>query len=96
MTQYIKLKQTKQTGNTTREYLSMSDGEMPYMRLASRVNGSKPHPMPKDARAALGPLGRVEDMSGSNGKKFAVPSGLAPGMEFEFGVKGAKNESDRE
>lgn len=34
-------------------------------------------------------------MSGSNGKKFAVPSGLAPGIELELGVYGAKKESDR-
>lgn len=33
MIQYMRLKQTKQTGNTIREYLSMSDGEQPYSLL---------------------------------------------------------------
>lgn len=72
----------------------MSDGEIPYKRCESRTKGSKPHPRPSDASAAVGALGRVEDVSGSNGKKLAVPSGFAPGIELELGVKGAKKESD--
>lgn len=35
MIQYIRLKQTKQTGNTMREYLSISDGVMPRSLLMS-------------------------------------------------------------
>lgn len=35
MIQYIRLKQTKHTGNTIREYLSISDGVMPRSLLIS-------------------------------------------------------------